>query len=1036
MITQSYIQHLNATYQQGKATEHSYRPHLHELLTTLLPAHAITYEPKHIDCGAPDYIITSLSSDLPVAFIEAKDIGDPDLDGRRANREQFTRYKEALENLIFTDYLDFHVYQGGEFVDSVRIGEVKGGRIVYLKENEGKFCELVVNHIKVVQPQGISSPKALAQIMAGKARLLAQTISLTLQKKPKKLTQWYTSLKKVLINDLEPQEFADIYAQTITYGLFAARLHHDGNDDFTRRKAAELIPETNPFLLGLFEDLAGGRVDSQLAWIVDDLASTFNHVNTEAVMGDGTHDPIVHFYEDFLAAYNPALRKAKGVWYTPQPVVSFMVRAVDDILIGNFGLPKGLADSSTANAHHHRVQILDPATGTGTFLVEIVRQIHTKFRSNKGAWQSYVEQHLIPRLYGFEILMAPYAIAHLKLSHELQTTGYTHQSDERLRIYLTNSLEEQHQHSEDLFSVWLAAEAEEANAIKRDTPVMVMMGNPPYSVSSSNKSQWILDLIEGYKPEGERNIQPLSDDYIKFIRLGHSYIERTGEGVLAYICNSSFLDGIIHQKMRRELLKAFDDIYILNLHGDAHRKEICPDGGKDENVFDITPGVSINIFVRHGEPKVEGQALATATPQRTELAQVHYHSLMGSRQFKYNELDASTLASIPWEELQPIAPYYFFVPKDFALQEEYDKNFSLEQLFSHSSVGALTSQDGFVICDSTSEVQERIQSLIELPNEELKRKYNLKDSRDWSIERAKADVGPGLDSSKITRYAYRPFDTKFLYYTGTTNGIVARPRFRNFLHLLHPQNIALIAPRQCAGTWRHAFASRTIADKNLIANAARHGAGNVFPLYRLEAPSPLEQSNAEEAPTAHRLVPNLNPAELARIEQSLGEKVEPQELFDYIYAILHSPTYREKYQEFLKIDFPRIPYPTDVEEYQRLAGLGRQLRETHLMENAQSWQLGCTFPVPGPNTIDTIRWVDARVYINDTQYFDNVPKDVWTFYIGSYQPSQKWLKDRQAKKGEPLRPLSFDDIEHYQCIVHALSETIRLMGEVDKEQGE
>ncbi|MCB0605739.1 MAG: N-6 DNA methylase, partial [Saprospiraceae bacterium] len=407
----------------------------------------------------------------------------------------------------------------------------------------------------------------------------------------------------------------DVYAQTIAYGMFAARLHDPTLPTFSRQEAAELIPKSNPFLRKLFAYIAGPDIDDRIKWIVDSLVDIFLACNVEEILknyGKATKmdDPIIHFYETFLSEYDPKLRKARGVWYTPQPVVNFIVRAVDDILKTEFNLPQGLADTSKTKIkvdvqgkkveqEVHRVQILDPATGTGTFLAEAVKHIHKKFEGQQGIWSNYVENHLLPRLNGFELLMASYAMAHLKLDLLLTETGYKPTTNQRFRVYLTNSLEEHHPDTGTLFANWLSTEANEANHIKRDTPVMCVIGNPPYSVSSSNKNEWIENLTADYKKNlNERNIQPLSDDYIKFLRLGQYYVEKTGEGILAFISNNSFIDGIIHRKMREELMKTFDKIYILDLHGNAKKKETAPDGSIDQNVFDIMQGVSINIFVK------------------------------------------------------------------------------------------------------------------------------------------------------------------------------------------------------------------------------------------------------------------------------------------------------------------------------------------------------------------------------------------------------------------------------------------------------
>ena len=501
----------------------------------------------------------------------------------------------------------------------ISIGEVTEKGIKPLTENFANFENLIKDFCSHIG-QTIKSPKKLAEMMAGKARLLSDVIEKSLtsdetNQEDSTLKDQMNAFKDILIHDITPQGFADVYAQTIAYGMFAARLHDPTLPTFSRQEAAELIPKSNPFLRKLFAYIAGPDIDDRIKWIVDSLVDIFLACNVEEILknyGKATKmdDPIIHFYETFLSEYDPKLRKARGVWYTPQPVVNFIVRAVDDILKTEFNLPQGLADTSKTKIkvdvqgkkveqEVHRVQILDPATGTGTFLAEAVKHIHKKFEGQQGIWSNYVENHLLPRLNGFELLMASYAMAHLKLDLLLTETGYKPTTNQRFRVYLTNSLEEHHPDTGTLFANWLSTEANEANHIKRDTPVMCVIGNPPYSVSSSNKNEWIENLTADYKKNlNERNIQPLSDDYIKFLRLGQYYVEKTGEGILAFISNNSFIDGIIHRKMREELMKTFDKIYILDLHGNAKKKETAPDGSTDQNVFDIMQGVSINIFVK------------------------------------------------------------------------------------------------------------------------------------------------------------------------------------------------------------------------------------------------------------------------------------------------------------------------------------------------------------------------------------------------------------------------------------------------------
>ena len=1024
MDLKEYISTVNQKYRAGNATEHSYRGALEQLIQTLLPKLRIVNEPKRVKCGAPDYIASRRDS-MPVFYIEAKDIGDNDLDGRNphGHKEQFTRYKQALDYIIFTDYLDFHLYEHGEFVDSVRIAEVKGDKIVAINENEEKFLNLI-EHVGNNAIQRITSASRLAKLMAGKARLLENIIEQAMNDDTESyandnLRGQYNAFKDVLIQELKPSDFADIYAQTIAYGMFAARLHDDTPEDFSREEAAKLIPKTNPFLRQIFNNLAGNDLDERIAWVVDDLVTVFMASDLQKIMkayGEDKrhHDPMIHFYEDFLSEYNPKLRKSKGVWYTPQPVVGFIVRAVDEILQKEFNLPEGLADYSTiekdvaveqsydgrtkdgmkhAMKRFHRVQILDPATGTGTFLGEVVNQIYDRYLDQQGIWQQYVEQHLLPRLNGFEILMASYAVAHLKLDMLLSETGYQHQSEKRLHVYLTNSLEESNNEPRTLFAQWLSREAAEANVIKRDCPVMVVIGNPPYSGESQNKGKWIMSLMEDYKKEpggkqplDERNPKWLNDDYVKFIRLAQHYIEKKGEGIIGFINPHGYLDNPTFRGMRWNLLKTFDKIYAIDLHGNSKKKETCPDGSKDENVFDIMQGVSINLFVKTGRK------------DKDELGKVYHKDLYGLRQQKYDFLDGATLEKVGYEEMKPMAPMYFFVPKNFDLQEEYDKGFKVDELFNVSSVSVVTAKDAI---------------LVDMNENNL-------------FAKVKQEYG-SADSSLIKRYNYRPFDDRFVYYDVQK---IERPRETTMRQMVH-QNIALLTCRQLAGNeWKHVSVADGIVDDCRVSSKTKER-GYVFPLYVYK-----ENMGKEEC------IVNFNTEMYEKIAKGLNYYacaesnvlidpisdyngvLYPQDLFDYIYAVLHSPSYRERYKEFLKIDFPRIPCPTDWEKFRDLVELGEELRQLHLMEDLPS-KTGITFPVAGSLQVDCYRWQDKRVYINAEQYFDGVPVSAWNFFIGGYQPAQKWLKDRKGMT------LSFEDVKHYGHIIYVLQQTEKIMGEID-----
>lgn len=1057
MNLNQYIETIHKRFQSGIAREHAYRADLESLIRELVPAIEITNEPANVtDCGNPDYVITK--GKIPIGFIEAKDLGK-DLNDKQY-KSQFDRYRKALDNLIITDYLWFQFYQNGEIVAEIRIGNIKNNKIEPLTENFSEFTARIQNFCTFIG-QTIKSPKKLAEMMAAKAKLLQMILEKAIESDEKSqenssLQDQYTSFKSILIHDLNPKDFADIYAQTLAYGMFAARLHDQDLDTFSRQEAAELIPKTNPFLRKLFQYIAGYDIDKRIKTTVDNLADVFRATDIKALLKNlgrstQTQDPIIHFYETFLAEYDPKLRKARGVWYTPEPVVSFIVRSADEILKTEFGLKDGLADTSKTTIEVevqgavvskginkgktirqrkevHKVQVLDPATGTGTFLAEVVKHIYnTKFAAMQGAWSGYVEEHLIPRLNGFEILMASYAMAHLKLDMLLAETGYQARKDQRFNIFLTNSLEEHHPDTGTLFSSWLSTEANEANFVKRDTPVMVVMGNPPYSVSSSNKGDWIQDLLKDYKKDlNERNIQPLSDDYIKFIRYGQYFIEKNGEGILAYISNNSFIDGVIHRQMRKDLLESFDKIYILNLHGNSKKKETALDGSKDENVFDIMQGVSINIFVKQGM-------------KSSDLAKVYQLDLYGKREEKYQILQDNTLTSLQWHKLEPHPPGYFLVSKDFEMQSSYEKGFSVNELFSINSSGIKTHRDYFVVDIDKDKLGKRIEDFFNssIPDNEVKTRYTLKDNRDWNLSKARQKNK--FQQLALTNFTYRPFDNRHIYYDSS---VIDFDRINVMHHFLDGKNLGLITCRQQSTfDFQHVFISNLISDLNSISLQTKE-ISFVFPIYLY--PESRDQQNLGES---SQRKPNLHLEIVEQIDTGLGlsfvdEKQKntntyaPIDLLDYIYAVLHSPKYRETYKEFLKIDFPRIPYPKDSDTFWRLVQLGGQLRQIHLLESPEVEKYITGYPKDGNNIItrkivqkdwefyDTGKQL-GRIWVNDSQYFDQIPLIAWEFYIGGYQPAQKWLKDRTGRK------LSYEDILHYQKIIKALSETDRLMKEID-----
>jgi predicted helicase len=1020
-LVQNYIHSIERKLATGDATELTHRSALEALVESLAKGITATNEPQRIACGAPDFILRK--GLVTVGYIEAKDIGKS-LDELEKS-EQLNRYRNSLTNLILTDYLEFRWYVNGEHRLKARLGTpTEGGKIRRDKDGVQAVVGLLDSFLAHTAEK-VGKPKDLAIIMAKQAHEIRRLIINAFQTEPESgtLHTQLAAFRDNLIPDLSVDYFADMYAQTIVYGLFAARCANPEEKSFTRQNAAYLLPKTNPFLRKLFNTIAGPDLDDRIAWLVDDLAQVLAQADMEAVLKDfgkhsGKEDPVVHFYETFLKEYDEKIREMRGVYYTPEPVVSYIVRSIDHLLKTRFNKPQGLADDRTL--------ILDPAVGTATFLYMVVNEIHQAniAKGQQGSWNNYVAEKLLPRIFGFELLMAPYAVAHLKLGLLLQDTGYAFQSDQRLGIYLTNTLEEAIKHSETLFAQWITEEANAAARIKKDERIMVVLGNPPYSGHSANKGKWAKQLVERYKtvdgkPLGERNPKWLQDDYVKFLAFGQWRIERTGQGVLGFITNHAYLDNPTFRGMRQSLMNTFTDIYILNLHGNAKKKEVAPDGSKDENVFDIQQGVAIGILVKE--------------PGATSPAKVRYADLWGLRGGKYQALLETDVNDTKWVELMPHSPFYLFVPVNEAESVEYEKEWKVTDISPVNSVGVVTSRDDFVLDFDDEVLRNRIEEFrkASLSDDEIREKYELRDKKGWSVASARQSIRQDKDYDRaFTNCLYRPFDIRPLFYH---KAVIERSRPEVMSHILTGNNLALCIGRagQVVGpeTWDILFCSKSIQDLNLF-----YRGGNVnFPLYLYPAEGEMQFEGGKRRP-------NLNPEFIKVVQEKLmlkfvedgrgdlKETFGPEDIFNYAYAVFHSPTYRSRYAEFLKIDFPRLPLTSDKKLFKALAAKGAELVSLHLMESPELEKPITKYPVTGSNEVEKVSYDDnnQRVHINKTQYFEGVPPEVWEFHIGGYQVAQKWLKDRKG------RTLTFDELTHYQKIIVALKETSRLMAEIDE----
>ena len=1017
-----YLQRINRTRTTAEATpELSLFPHLQTFLEEVFVDYfdrttvTLTQEPRRLDqIGRPDFI--AMDGLLPVGYIEAEAYGR-NLDALTGHAEtQNARFIENLDNFILTNFVDFQLWRDGQRHETANVEDAP--------ENLETLLERFLNagHVQ------ITSPETLARYLARRTRELQTQIATTLTDENSEIYGMFSAFKELLISTLTPDDFADMYAQTLAYGLFAARCTLPNATNFSRHTAVDALPRSNPFLVQLFHHVASPTLETNVTYILDDIATLLRNVPTEMLRTafaarNRLEDPVIHFYETFLAQYNPQRRVDRGVYYTPPQVISYIVKSVDSLLRTELDRPDGLADDNTL--------ILDPATGTGGFLLSVLDHVREYVAETYGTgeWTQYINAQLVRRIFGFELLVAPYTIAHLKLSLFLQAQGW--RADERLGIYLTNTLEQPQEMQESLpFAGFISDEANAALSVKRDEPLLVILGNPPYQRSSANPSRdadgnlnFIGRLMEDYRsvdgtPMAEQNVQALQGDYVKFVRWAQWRIDKNGEGIISYIVNNGFLYGIIFRGMRQSLMNSFNTIYCFNLHGSSRIGEIVPDGETDENVFDIQQGTAILLCVKERD--------------NVAPAKIYYADLWGSRTEKYATLSHTDVRTTTWTELTPDSPFYHFVPRHDQHIEEYEVGWELTDIFQASSIGIITARDRLTIHSTPEAVRATVTDFVSLPESEARQQYRLpRDRRDWQIHLAQEDLQNHPEAEQhIVPINYRPFDIRYTYYTGQSRGFHCMPRPAIMQHLLMGENLALCTHRiiRSATTWQHIFVTNRITDGNCVSN--RDGPTHVFPLYLYP--------NSEELEFATERSLNFKPTFLTALSEALElpqappfnlpEGVSPEEILAYIYAVLYSPTYRERYYEFLKYDFPRIPLPEDIDQFRTLAMLGQRLMDWHLLKDVprpEGTPASHRFEGEGAGVVSKPRYADGKVWINDTQHFTDVSQEVWEYEIGAYQVCEKWLKDR---RGEVLR---HEDVRRYRAILVAVAETLQVMAEID-----
>jgi hypothetical protein len=1030
----NYLSRLYTTTERGDAREESYYPlfenFLYEFARRIGKTKIqVTTLPKQTEAGNPDFRIWDGKQNI-VGYIEAKKPGE-NLEVIE-NSPQLKRYRKTFPNLILTDFYEFRLYRNGEITDKTFIARpmlaLKG--IKPPVEHEDRFNALLGKYFAFSLPK-VTTAGQLARELALRTRFLRdEVISVEMEQQQKgkgELYGFYETFRKFLIANLKESDFADLFSQTITYGLFAARTR--SADGFNRKLAYDLIPKTIGILRNVFRFISQGDLPPHMEVMVDDIAEVLNAADVKNILhqyykaGKG-EDPIVHFYETFLNEYDPATREKRGVYYTPEPVVRYIVHSVHELLKTHFGLSDGLASKE--------VTLLDPAGGTLTFPVEAIKIAVKEYTSKYGSGgvNKLISGQILKNFYAFELMMAPYAIGHIKVSFLLEELGYTMKDDERFKLYLTNTLD-----MEDLAQTQipglesLSDESHEAGKIKRNEPILVIIGNPPYSGHSANKNKWTetllkddLDGAQSYykvdgKPLNEKNSKWLQDDYVKFLRFAQWKIHKEGQGIVGMITNHSYLDNPTFRGMRQSLMNTFNEIYILDLHGNSLKKETAPDGGKDENVFDIQQGVSITILVKEKGKKKE--------------CKIFHADLFGLREEKYDWLSENEIEETTWNRLHPRPEFHFFISRNEKLMSQYEHYFKITEIFATNSVGIVTARDSFAIDEKKDPLIRRIQIFRDKrqTDEIIAQTFNLNDTGTWKIKNAREKVMKEIEYlDSIYQILIHPFDKKWIFYH---DAVVERAR-RDVMQHMFKENIALIVSRQVKGKFNHAFCSDQITNFNLLDTAGSFGSGYLFPLVIYKQKETKKKNlkfsqmmmvfepEIEYEEDDYEIELNYNPVFRAWIKDEYMKPISGEQVFYYIYAVLYSNIYREKYAEFLKIDFPRIPFTSDHKLFLQLAQAGEELTQLHLLKSKTLDHPIARYWGQGDDLIEKPEYDAAtqRVSINPTKYFEGITPEVWEYHIGGYQVMQKYLKDRKGRQ--------MTDPATYCRIATAISETIKI----------
>ncbi|WP_288680989.1 type ISP restriction/modification enzyme [uncultured Brachyspira sp.] len=1010
--------------------------------------------------GAPDFRFEINS--LILGYIENKRV-NANLE-EIIKSEQIKKYLELSDNIIITDYLRFiRIDKDGNIISEVRLCELSElknynkafmqSKQLNLKEKANKLFEIFELFLSC-KPQPINTALKFADALARRTRILKD--SLLEMEGNERVKALYDIFKNTIYSKIDYADFCDNFAQTLTYSLFLAKLNASG-EKIDLYNLTKFIPKSFPLIRAMSKFLQDLKeVDDKnlktIDWLLIEIVNINNNIDEKLIIEElnkfsldknlkliMNKDPYMHFYETFLSYYNPELREKRGVYYTPQSVVDFIINSIDLILKKDFNKVKGFGDALNQK---DSITLLDFATGTGTFLLDSFRKALSYYDKNSA---KYKPEELINKFYGFEFMIAPYTIAHLKLSQTLKEEfNYTLDDNERLNIFLTNTLETINiKEEKEKFSILvdLIKETELAQETK-DKNILIITGNPPYSGASANKGIFEEEIRSKYKDslekeplaiirngkiEKEKNPKWLLDDYVKFIRFAEMKLNKQKEGgIFGFISNNSFLDNPTFRGMRYSLLKSFDKIYILDLHGNVRKKEISPDGSKDENVFDIMQGVSINIFVRY------------SNLGDSNLAKVYHYDLFGKREDKYKFLFDNNLDNIEWKELKFEAPFFLFVPQDENKKVEYDKGYSVKDMFRISGVGICTKRDDIVFQNDKEKLKNLLNDFASKSKEELYKLYDIgKDSGGWKLDWAINAVKENKDNLDkfIIKCHYRPFDFRWTYYVNIHCGFMARPVYDIFEHFFNNKNnIGLVCDR---GTKLQDISNIFISDKLIDLHLVGSGS-YIFPLYIYNTENVrkiLREENEEVGGMFEDIkhfenkvrIENFTPKFRKFINEKYGE-IKPEEILGYIYAILFHKEYRKKYLDFLKIDFPKIPFVESKDYFLKFAKLGEELYNLHLGNLKIQKEVGEPMFKDNKNKNEKIVKAiynenEKDLFVNESLYFKNVDKEVWEYKIGGYQVLDKYLK---SHKNENI------DYEHFENMIKILTRSIEIEAEISK----